>query len=472
MNLSISNKLLLAFLGLTLIILVTTLGLARWSFERGFLDYINALEQKRLELIAEGLLEAYERHGNNWRFINQQSFGSMLRSNSPDPYLPSKRPHRGPDQPLRRRPPPRTPGYEPGPPTALFSASGQYLAGASEQRFSSEFLVYELIHNQSKIGELRSVPRRVFESTQETAFAQQQWIMSLLTGGTILILATIFSLLLTRVFIAPIKHLINGVKQLSNGQYDSRINASRGDELGQLMDDMDRLALTLEENQNSRQRWFANISHELRTPVTVLTGEIETMKDGIRPMNAEQLDSLDQEVRKIRHLIEDLYQLSLSDIGGLRYSFESVSPTDVLVGILPSFKKRSLENNLELQISLHSKKVVDADVQRLEQLFSNLLENSLSYTDSPGSMALSITDRDNWVQIIFEDSAPGIIPEECVQIFDPLYRNSASLERKASGAGLGLAICSNIVKAHQGKLSAAPSLLGGLKVTIELPVKQ
>lgn len=176
------------------------------------------------------------------------------------------------------------------------------------------------------VAELRSAPRRHFESPQETAFAKQQWLTSLLIGFASLLLATIVAWLLTRKLLAPIRRMIAGVSQLSKGEYSIRFNEPKNDELGQLMENLDLLAFKLKENQLSRSRWLADISHELRTSMTILSGEIESMKDGILPIDIQQILSLDQEVVRLRLLIDDLYELSLSDIERLRYSF---SPVDI-----------------------------------------------------------------------------------------------------------------------------------------------
>ena len=338
MVLSISKKLILAFLGLTLVVLISTLGLARWSFEQGFLDYVNALEETRLRLLASDLSQEYLGAGNSWSTLTEQRFEAILWEHSAE--NPEEQIRAGiPPPPGGRLPPPElrpenpsTPGARGegpprlGPPTALYSVSGQLIAGTLPPIADLKPIRVPVTVDGETVGELRSAPRRHFDSPQETAFSRQQWITSGLIGVTSLILAVIVSLLLTRVLLAPIRRAISGISRLSNGDYSTRLNERRTDELGQLMGDLDRLAHKLEENRASRQRWLADISHELRTPLTVLTGEIETMKDGIRPLDMEQVLSLDQEVTRLRRLIDDLYELSVSDIGGLRYAF---APVDI-----------------------------------------------------------------------------------------------------------------------------------------------
>jgi two-component system sensor histidine kinase BaeS len=236
------------------------------------------------------------------------------------------------------------------------------------------------------------------------------------------------------------------------------------------MGDLDRLAYKLEENRASRQRWLADISHELRTPVTVLTGEIETIKDGIRPLDMQQVLSLDQEVTRLRRLIEDLYELSVSDIGGLRYSFESIDIRQSVTTAVEAIMLRAKEQDIEIQVVGEIDKMVSADTRRLDQLFVNLLENSLAYTDSPGRIEITLSSTGDKIVIKIQDTPPGVVKDECEKLFEPLYRHEISRSRRTAGAGLGLAICRNIVDAHQGTITASPSELGGLCIQLVFPI--
>ncbi|MEM7362675.1 MAG: ATP-binding protein, partial [Pseudomonadota bacterium] len=111
---------------------------------------------------------------------------------------------------------------------------------------------------------------------------------------------------------------------------------------------------------------------------------------------------------------------------------------------------------------------INADGERLSQLLDNLVMNAISYTDSPGHIDMQLTATDNEVRLVISDSAPGIDPATYGKIFDPLYRAEDSRNRRRGGAGLGLAICQNIVSAHSGSLVAGDSELGGVSMTVTL----
>ncbi len=482
MKLSISKKLILSFLGLTLVVLVSTLGLARWSFEQGFLDYVNALEETRLHLLAASLSREYLDAGNSWSTLTRQRFEEILWEHAPGNLDEASRQGRPPPpgfmlpQPELSRSDPSRPGPPGkgapvlGPPTALYSVSGQRIAGMLPQLDDIKPISVPVLVDGEAVGELRTAPRRHFSSSQETAFSRQQWITSGLIGVVSLVLAAMVSMLLTRVLLAPIRRAISGISLLSNGDYSMRLNERRTDELGQLMGDLDRLAHKLEENRSSRQRWLANISHELRTPVTVLTGEIETMKDGIRPLDMSRVISLDQEITRLRRLIDDLYELSVSDIGGLRYSFTPVDIRQNVISAVDAIRMRADEKGIELKVVGEIDNMVSADSQRLDQLFINLLENSLAYTDAPGRIEITLSNSGDKIVIRIQDTPPGVDEDDCEKLFEPLYRHEISRNRRTAGVGLGLAICRNIVDAHQGSITASLSELSGLCIELVFPI--
>ncbi len=204
--------------------------------------------------------------------------------------------------------------------------------------------------------------------------------------------------------------------------------------------------------------------------MTVLAGKIEALKDGVRSFDCQQLDSLDEETQRLQHLIDDLYELSLSDVGGLRYEFATVDLKDCVESALETIRKRAFEQGIELVVNGDADTLVNADARRMDQLFRNLVENSLAYTDSPGRVEVTVTRDVERAVIEIQDTPPGVTGAECENLFEPLYRRDASRSRSTAGAGLGLAICRNIVEAHGGAITASPSALGGLCMRIELPM--
>lgn len=221
-----------------------------------------------------------------------------------------------------------------------------------------------------------------------------------------------------------------------------------------------------------RRDFMADISHELRTPLAVLRGELEAIQDGVRQFTPESVASLQAEVGTLTKLVDDLHQLSMSDEGALAYQKTSVDLIPLLEVAGGAFRERFASRGLTLHFSLPDSVMVFGDPDRLMQLFNNLLENSLRYTDSGGSLHISAEQRDNMLLLTFADSAPGVRDEQLQKLFERFYRTEGSRNRASGGSGLGLAICDNIVQAHNGRIRASHSPFGGLSITVELPLER
>ncbi|MEM7358528.1 MAG: ATP-binding protein [Pseudomonadota bacterium] len=484
---SLSTKLFLLLLALTSLVLVATIGLARWSFEYGFTDYINSLEAERLGRIASELSQHYSDNGNSWSAATPTVFDRANRIHSPrEGNRPPPPNHGERGRPPRRheggppgdRPPRKGPRHRrsaPAKPTALFDVQGEQIGGP--ELLESDLVTVPVQVNGTVVGELRTVARRDFKGPSEKAFSRQQLWASALIAVLCLLLATMASWYLARALLRPVNRVKTGLTTLVAGDYSQRLSEpeadpSKQDELVRLMANVDQLAATLEQNRLSRKRWLADISHELRTPVTVLSGELEALMDGLRPLNLQQIESLQHEIDRLKHLINDLYELSLSDIGGLRYQFHHLNISDLLEATLAHHRARIEQAGLLLDSNIEPAAFVRGDPNRLEQLFGNLVSNSIAYTDQPGRISVKLRLQDAEVLIRFADSAPGVPAENLSQLFEPLYREDKSRSRRLAGAGLGLTICRNIIAAHGGEMSAELSQLGGLQVSIRLPLKE
>ena len=500
---SISAKLFLAILGLTSLMLVATLLLARWSFDQGFLNYVNSQHQRRLDLMATDLSEYYVENNYRWADDADSAFEFTLRKWFPrarrghrprDRQAFSRRDHDDidrldGDQP-RRRPPPsdfvveqserdgelrsnaHNPRRFPRPRDSIvfYGLNGKVIAGNPKFLERMEVLTVDIQVNNKKVGELVTILRVNFNSDSESQFSARQTRASIIITIACLIVAGIASWWLSRMLLAPTVRMREIMGHLARGNYRERVEVSRSDELGTLMTDINRLAETLEKNQQTRKQWLADISHELRTPVAILSGEIEAMLDGIRRLDKNNVESLNYEVGRLKHLIDDLYQLSLSDIGGLRYEFDALDISNHVTNVIFQNRARIDAAEISLNYEIQPNVSISGDASRLEQLFTNLINNSIDYTDAPGCLEIDLRVSDDQVRIIFSDSAPGIEVSKLESLFEPLFRGDDSRNRQAGGAGLGLTICRNIVVAHQGNIDVRAASLGGLTFVITLPV--
>jgi two-component system sensor histidine kinase BaeS len=151
------------------------------------------------------------------------------------------------------------------------------------------------------------------------AFLKQQARAFYMVGTIILALAALVAFLLSRHLLAPVQQLIKGTRRLTSRKFDTRINVSTTDELGQLAEDFNQMAQTLEKYEQLRQQWISDIAHELRTPLSILRGEIEALQDGIREASPERLDSLHGEVVHMSRIVSNLHDLSLAESAALHF---------------------------------------------------------------------------------------------------------------------------------------------------------
>jgi two-component system, OmpR family, sensor histidine kinase BaeS len=243
-----------------------------------------------------------------------------------------------------------------------------------------------------------------------------------------------------------------------------------GGELGQLEADFNNLAQTLERNERMRAALVADVSHELRTPLAVMRGEVEALEFGVRPMSIAAMHSLSVELQRLNRLVDDLYHLSLSDIDALPYHFGDVDIVDALGEILQLFERPMAEANIALSKTLPAEPVwVDADERRLQQVFSNILQNALRYVPAGERVEVSVRCDATQVYVDIQDSGQGVPQASLESLFSRFYRVEASRSRATGGAGLGLAICRSIVAAHKGSIRAARAPQGGLWIAVTLP---
>ncbi|PKN12485.1 MAG: two-component sensor histidine kinase [Deltaproteobacteria bacterium HGW-Deltaproteobacteria-4] len=475
MKLGLTSRLFLVLLTASALVACGMFFIMHWNIDRGFLRYVNTLDQERLELLAAEVERSYATAGS-WDFIRDEpkSLLRLMVNTLPEGQIRPKHLDR-----LERRLERRRERPEPPPPgmahlfelrVQLLDSAGRHLAGPP-QPLPAEGMI-PLHYQGQKIGTLGLLPQKNLADAHQLRFLKEQKLGLAQVAGLTLLVAALFSLPLARRLVRPLREIAAATRRLATGTSTERIAVTSQDELGQLASDFNLLALTLQQNETARRQWIADISHELRTPLTVLRGEIEALQDGVRPLTPAALSSLHGEALRLGRLVDDLYQLSLSDLGALQYRKELLAPQAVLLAALEPLRPLFAAKGITLgkEFVPGSDVEILADPQRLHQLFSNLLDNALKYTDAPGVLKLRMERSGSSLQIELCDSAPTVTAAEMERLFERLYRVESSRNRETGGAGLGLTICRNIAEAHQGTLIAHPSPLGGLCLTLTLPL--
>ena len=290
-----------------------------------------------------------------------------------------------------------------------------------------------------------------------------------------MVLAFFFSSAFSSRVTEPIRAVMVAAEKIADGNLSTRVTLERGDEIGKLAHSFNTMGMSLEEGERQRKQLIADIAHELRTPLSLIRGDLEAVLDAVYPLSLDTVASVHKETLFLGKLIDDLRELSLLDADQLRLEMEKTAPRDLAVRAAGAFgneaKRRGIILTTEVGTTPH---LVDVDRDRIHQVLCNLVSNALRYTPDKGGIAVGVasaakTGEPESVQLYVEDSGPGIDLSEQERIFDRFYRPDTSRTRATGGSGLGLAISRKIVEAHGGSIQVESTGKTGSRFTIRLP---
>ena len=478
MQIKLSYKLFGAFV-LILAIVAGAMELSRTIFSRNFKEYIHQVEREKMKSLVPVLQEEYRSKGG-WQDIasNPGQWRRLMRT------VPEIREEIPPPPPRRKAPgglmprpdgphPPPTHMASQGPPgILLLDAEKRPVVGMPGSNDQTDLVSIEV--DGQIVGWLGLHRREPFKSGPPAALLERQTRHIYLLSGAVIVLTALIAFLFSRHLLKPVKRLTQGTRELTNRNFSARIPPGTRDELGQLADNFNAMAHTLENFEKTRRQWLTDISHELRTPLAILRGEIEALQEGIREPTPQNLGSLHAEILRLSRLVEDLHLLSMADSDSLFLDIKRISPGEVLKKIALIYQPRFDQCRIDLKINLNDIKDVRiwGDNDRLEQVFTNILENACKYVPSGGSIRISGTAEGNLLNLNFEDSGPGVSETDLPRLFERLYRVDGSRNRGSGGSGLGLSICRHIIEHHDGNIWAEKSPMGGLSIFISLPLNK
>ena len=321
-------------------------------------------------------------------------------------------------------------------------------------------------------GYVQLWPIEKLERPEDLAYLRAQYRnLAWGTGALVLLMLAVAPLVASRVT-RPLRTVAAATERIAHGDLDVRLPTTRTDEIGALMVNVNGMVDSLQRLEQTRKRWIAEIAHELRTPLTVLQAELEALAVGVRPLEPQAISALQDETRQLTRLVGDLHQLALADLDALPMTMGPVDIADLARRVVDRFRTQAEGKGLHLELDVPGGSIdIDADAQRLEQLLGNLLQNSIRYTDTPGRVVVRARGSSGAVELVVDDSPPGVATGDLQRLFDPLYRADQARSRKSGGSGLGLAIARAIVVAHGGTITASPSPLGGLRLSATLPTR-
>jgi two-component system, OmpR family, sensor histidine kinase BaeS len=272
---------------------------------------------------------------------------------------------------------------------------------------------------------------------------------------------------LRRMF-TPLDELFNASERVANGDYSVRVQEKGPPEVHSLTRSFNSMAERLQVSDQQRRNMLADISHELRTPITVIQGTVEGMLDGVYPADEARLKSIIEETQILSRLVEDLRTLALAESGALRLKREPTNLAGLIRDSVSGFEAQAKEKDIQIELALAEGEDASVDPQRIREVMTNLLSNALRYTPRGGNIKVNLTEAglgtERNVTISIADSGPGIESVLLPHVFDRFYKSSDS-----GGMGLGLSIAKYLVEAHSGKIRAESEVSQGTKIIFSFP---
>ncbi len=319
-----------------------------------------------------------------------------------------------------------------------------------------------------------SMPARLPFSEAESGFARGITTAALATGLIGTGLAAAMGLMVARRFTAPLHSLGQAADRLARRDLGARAPEEGDEEVANLAANFNRMAAELERQDQLRRNLTADLSHELRTPVTIMRGQLESILEGALEPSPEVLLSLQDEIIRISRLLEDLQSLTRAEAGQLSLHREPRAVESLLADAVTAFGPAYAANGVSLTWHAESDlPPVLIDRDRIRQVIANLLANALRHTPEGGSVSLSASGAGGpWVAISVTDSGEGIPADELPRVFERFYRIEKSRSRSTGGSGLGLAIARGLVEAHGGQIGVESPSEGGTRFIFTLPASE
>ncbi|QQZ59686.1 HAMP domain-containing protein [Paenibacillus sonchi] len=311
----------------------------------------------------------------------------------------------------------------------------------------------------------------VMSSTQsmEQSLASVRNIL-LLSGIAAFVLALGITWIIARVLSRPLVQMQKATRGIAAGELETRLTIRSNDEIGYLAAAINDLAVDLQRYRDTRQEFLANISHELRTPITYLQGYTKVVKDGLYETEEEKqlyLDIIGQEAHRIQHLVDDLFELAKMEEGKIPLNLEEVDLKLIVDQATRKLELTAREKGLKLAVAHNGQaSLLLGDSKRMEQIVMNLLENAVRYTDE-GEINVQLNYLSDAAVFIVEDTGIGIPEAELPYIFDRFYRVEKSRSRQYGGTGLGLSIVHKLVGLLDGSIRITSEAGAGTRCEVK-----
>ncbi|MDU1586234.1 MAG: HAMP domain-containing sensor histidine kinase [Clostridium sp.] len=450
---TLNKRMFLSFMIISFAIIFSISFTFRYFIEKSFNSYIESCNVERMDEIARSLSYAYSNDTWNKSFIEEVALKALddgliisIHDNKNNLIWSTHEEHRGRCESMMKN-----------------AFSNKLNNGMIRSSLN-------ITKNGEKIGNVHISHYGAYYRDVDTTYYDTLNKVLIIITIMATILSLIISLILSKSINKPIYKVIDTVKLLGKGKYKERVdNSSSIVEIQDMIESINIMAKRLDSQDAMRKRLTKDIAHELRTPITIILGQLEAIKDGIWEPTEERLNGIYEEIQRIDRLVNSLNSLSkIEEENGILHK-EKVEISELIENIFINFEKELHNKNIDGQLHL-SKCEIEVDKDKISGAIINLISNALRYTENGGSINIKTFVKEDHLFIEVEDTGIGIAKEDIPYVFERFYRTDESRARVTGGAGIGLSITLAIVEAHNGTVYVKSELGKGSKFIIELPL--
>jgi signal transduction histidine kinase len=452
---SLYFKLILGFIGVAFSATAMAAIFVRLTTNDSLAQFL--IDQQRSSMM-QSLSNYYMLHGswsgveNSWEDMQRQSIPT------PNPSSPTREPAPTPnpstEKPFNEKFHRNLFGLADMEGVVIVSVDQDYPVGSHlpPETFSSATVIEV---NGKKVGTILTAKHISRFSPEEALFLErtnQALLISIFTG---LLVAVIIGTILARKLTLPLRDLTRASQSIAQGQLEQEVKVTSRDEIGQLAEAFNQMSREVARVNASRRQMTADIAHDLRTPLTVIAGYIESMQDGVLQPTPERFELIYTEIERLQNLVGDLRMLSQADAGELTLHPQDIQPKNLLDQAAALFEHHAERHSVSISVDAPDDlPVISVDEARMMQVLDNLISNALRYTPENGRIILAGKLANGKVELSVEDNGCGIAPEELPLIFDRFHRVEKSRHSDEGESGLGLAIVKALVESQGGKVWA------------------
>lgn len=306
-------------------------------------------------------------------------------------------------------------------------------------------------------------------SGQKSAIANS----AILILGCVFLTGSIVFLVIADIIVKPLTRLTNAIKELSNGNYNVRVDNVGQDEISKLNQGFNQMARQLAKQDETRQKFISDISHEFQTPLTSIQGFANILKEEDLPkeQRVKYANIILYNSKRLSSLAKNMLQLTLLDREEIELEISNYSLVNQMNRVISTQENQATEKNIEIVFETPKKDIfIDGDEQRLEQVWTNIISNAIKYTNEGGLITITMKKSSKDIEVSIEDTGIGMSKEVVSHIFERFYREDKA--RNVEGNGLGLAIVKSIVDLHHGKINILSQVDVGTNFIVKLPIEK